>query len=60
MCLLQKNILSPVCPSKTSFDTNDFPKKTEVPTSNDSIPSLERLNRIPHHTSGKLFLVARE
>ena len=28
MCLLQKNILFPVCPNKTSFDITDFPKKS--------------------------------
>ena len=33
LCLLQENSLLPVCPSKTSFDTINFPKKLEVSTS---------------------------
>jgi hypothetical protein len=33
ICLLEPNILSPVCPSKTSFDITDFPKKPQVSTS---------------------------
>lgn len=31
--LLLQNILSPVCPRKTSFDITDFPSKPEAPTS---------------------------
>ena len=48
-CLLQQDILSPVCPSKTSFDITNFPKKLEV-----SIPGsqlvdcLRRAKRCGH------------
>lgn len=31
--LLQQNILSPVCPSKTSYDITEFPKEPEISTS---------------------------
>ena len=30
LCLLQENILSPLCPRKTSFDITDFSKKLEI------------------------------
>ena len=30
-CLIQQNILSPVCPSKPSFDITNFPKKLKFP-----------------------------
>jgi hypothetical protein len=33
ICPFQQNILSLVCPSKTSSDKTDFPKKPEVSTS---------------------------
>jgi hypothetical protein len=33
LCLFLQDILSHVCPSKTSFDITDFPKKLEVSTS---------------------------
>jgi hypothetical protein len=33
ICLLQQNIVSPVCPSKTLYDITEFPKKLEISTS---------------------------
>ena len=33
LCLLQQNILTPVCPSKPSFDITDFANKPEVSAS---------------------------